>query len=397
MECSLQHSFHKLSERITGVDCTSKLFMSLIYGLYTGMHIDFGAVLWAQVIQRTISTSQYIEISCARFWSLIVCRAIEKHNIPTMQDALSFSVSTFHTTGIIVANTSKFSFIGSIPEVMFWEVPASTIILDRFHKLTPSGFRPLTPEMKETLDAADKLKKGGKGSNKGVKKRRKQPSHKRKTPTPSPIEALDSETESDIRIDDNQPIRNEEEEPACTRVSTVNPEPFVHTTEDITNPEVNQSVPYPHPSPKTTTTPNTISPCASPVTVGLMSKSITIVVTSSQLTTIPCSTPILSASTAPPIISTNPEATINVFDTRATTSFFSTFVSSSICLIRNDDPDMIFRDEDADDDLAGFTYSPFQIRTESEDEATVSKAQLKAIHEKLDQLVLASKASSSDA
>lgn len=57
---------------------------------------------------------------------------------------------------------------------------------------------------------------------------------------------------------------------------------------------------------------------------------------------------------------------------------------------------MIFRDDGDDDDLGRFTYNPFQIRTESEAEATVSKGQLKVIHKKLDQLLLASKASSSD-
>ncbi|CAI9285794.1 unnamed protein product [Lactuca saligna] len=93
----------------------------------------------------------------------------------------------------------------------------------------------------------------------------------------------------------------------------------------------------------------------------------------------------------------NPEFTVNISDTGATTSFFSTYVPSSISPIRNDDPNMIFGDDGDDDDLGGFTYSPFMIRTESEDEATVSKGQLKAIHEKLDQLLLASKAYSFDA
>lgn len=73
--------FKGFSERITGSNYASKLFMTLIYGLYAGMNIDFGSVLWAQVFQRTISTTHHSEISCARFWSLIVPRAIVKHNI----------------------------------------------------------------------------------------------------------------------------------------------------------------------------------------------------------------------------------------------------------------------------------------------------------------------------
>ncbi|CAI9274242.1 unnamed protein product [Lactuca saligna] len=93
----------------------------------------------------------------------------------------------------------------------------------------------------------------------------------------------------------------------------------------------------------------------------------------------------------------NPEVTVTVSDTGAKTSVFTPYVSSSISYIRNDDPNMIFGDDGVDDDLGGFTYSPFQIRTKSEDETTVSKGQLKATLEKLDQLLLASKASSSDA
>lgn len=52
---------------------------------------------------------------------------------------------------------------------------------------------------------------------------------------------------------------------------------------------------------------------------------------------------------------------------------------------------MIFVD---DDDFAGFTYSPFNIRTESDDEALVTRGQLKEIHEKLEFLLHATKISS---
>ncbi|CAI9280154.1 unnamed protein product [Lactuca saligna] len=43
-----------------------------------------------------------------------------------------------------------------------------------------------------------------------------------------------------------------------------------------------------------------------------------------------------------------------------------------------------------------YTFSPFTIRTESDDEAPVTKGQIKAIHEKLDSLLQASNPSSSD-
>ncbi|CAI9289885.1 unnamed protein product [Lactuca saligna] len=48
------------------------------------------------------------------------------------------------------------------------------------------------------------------------------------------------------------------------------------------------------------------------------------------------------------------------------------------------------------DDFVGFTYSLFNIMTKSADEAPVTRGQLKAIHEKLDSLLHASKAPSTD-
>lgn len=70
--------FKGFSERVTGSDCASKLFMAILYGLYTGSNIDYGCILWAKVIQSTLSTTHHSEISCACFWTLIVHRFIEK-------------------------------------------------------------------------------------------------------------------------------------------------------------------------------------------------------------------------------------------------------------------------------------------------------------------------------
>ena len=42
--------FKSFSERVTGFDCANKLFMTIIYGIYTGENIEFGAVLWAQLV-----------------------------------------------------------------------------------------------------------------------------------------------------------------------------------------------------------------------------------------------------------------------------------------------------------------------------------------------------------
>ncbi|CAH1416310.1 unnamed protein product [Lactuca virosa] len=205
--------------------------------------------------------------------------------------------------------------------------------------------------MQATIDAADKPKKGDNGSKKGekktaakegpsgaakaspnkrkppaasstyVSKRGKQPARKRKTPTPSASEGSDSETESDIRIEENQHVRNQEEEPVRNEEGQ-----HVRNEEPLVRNE------------EETTNPE------------------------------------------------NPEVTVNVSDTGANTSFFTTHVSPPIFPIRKYDPEIIFGDDDDHhhDDLGGFTYSPFQIRTESENEATVTKGFLKSLHEKIE-------------
>ncbi|CAI9260298.1 unnamed protein product [Lactuca saligna] len=98
-----------------------------------------------------------------------------------MADSLLSSIATFHTTKIIVNDSSKFPFIGSIPETMYRCVFAASILIMEYKKLPFFGPRELTPEMQRFLDEADKLKKGGK---KGIKKKEvhESPSFKLITP-----------------------------------------------------------------------------------------------------------------------------------------------------------------------------------------------------------------------
>ncbi|CAI9278326.1 unnamed protein product [Lactuca saligna] len=241
--------FKSFSERVTGNDCASKLFIGLMYGLYTGLNVDYGSILWAQLIQSTHSVARHSEISCARCWTIIVNKAIKQLKIPVMSDALISSIATLHTNNIIVANRSKFSFIVSIPDVMFRDVPPSSKILEGYRALTPSGPHPLFDEFQFILAEADKAKKGGRGSKKKNKKvttkegaseaekspskkrkapatstvapkRRKQPARKRKSPTSSPShsegEDSDSETESNICIEQDPIVHNKEDEPIHT-------------------------------------------------------------------------------------------------------------------------------------------------------------------------------------
>nr|KAJ0212498.1 hypothetical protein LSAT_V11C400221470 [Lactuca sativa] len=381
---------------VTGNDCASKLFMGLMLWLYTGQNVDYGSILWAQLIQSTHSVTRHSGISYARFWTIVVNRAIKQLKIPLMSDALMASIATLHTTSIIMADRSKFSFVDLIPEAMFRDVPPSGKILEGCRSLTPSGCRPLTDEFQAILAEADKTKKGGRGSKKAAKKdtgkegpseaakppsKKKQPAKRRKSLTPSSSQSegdnSESNTKSKIRIKEDPPIHNEEDEPVRTEeqeyvrieeVEQVRNEPAVHTEVPSPNREVtpplNDYVPSPPPSLKTTTSiPITIAPPPPPI--------------SSQLaTTIPVSIPMFIESTISSHTSTTPIS-------------FSSHVTPPISPIRTNDPEMIFGD-DEDDDLDGFAYSPFQTRIDGEDEVSTMIGELKSLHEKIDQLILAS-------
>ncbi|CAI9289457.1 unnamed protein product [Lactuca saligna] len=188
--------------------------------------------------------------------------------------------------------------------------------------------------MQSIIAEADKPKKGGqKGGQIGppAPKRRKvkKPDRKPKSPTPIESEHSHSDTQSHVRLEEDETDHNEE--------VTLNPE---------VTPTYNDFFPSPPHSPKTITTPITIAP-----------------------------------SPPPP----------NYADT---SGFTTTHISPPISPLRQNDPDMIY--VDGEDGFAGFTFSPFTMRTQSNDEAPVTRGQLKAIHEKINILLQASKESSHD-
>ncbi|KAL7603874.1 hypothetical protein Lser_V15G20006 [Lactuca serriola] len=118
--------FNGLSERSDGSDGSSRLFLSIMYGIYNGINMDYGSVLWQQLIQSLSSTSRHLEISYARFWTLVTKWVMDKYHIPIVAGAPMSSIGTFHATKIIVSDASKFPFNGSIPETMYGDVPGRT-------------------------------------------------------------------------------------------------------------------------------------------------------------------------------------------------------------------------------------------------------------------------------
>ena len=70
---------------------------------------------------------------------------MEKFQVPVMADSLKSKIAMFHTTKIIVADFTKFSFIGSIPESMYHCVSKASKLISEYTKLPAMGPSPLTP------------------------------------------------------------------------------------------------------------------------------------------------------------------------------------------------------------------------------------------------------------
>ena len=139
--------FKIFSERVAGSDRTSRIFYTIIYGLYHGINLDYGAILWAQLIQSTASATRNTEISYARFWPIIVKRALVHFEVPLTDDSIVVSIPILQTLTIMMSDPSKFTFVGSIPKVMFAKVLQDNVIVNEYQKLPPSGARPMTEEM----------------------------------------------------------------------------------------------------------------------------------------------------------------------------------------------------------------------------------------------------------
>lgn len=69
--------FNGLAERVVGSDGASKAFMIILYGLYHKINLDYGSLIWSQLVYSLNSSSKHSEISCGSFWTLVTRRAID--------------------------------------------------------------------------------------------------------------------------------------------------------------------------------------------------------------------------------------------------------------------------------------------------------------------------------
>ena len=107
--------FKSILERISGSDNESKLFCPIIYGLYNGINLDYGSILWSQLVQITLSTTRHSEILCARFWSVIVRSAINRLNILVIEGCIMEAIPIFQNSSFIKYDPMKFAITRSLP------------------------------------------------------------------------------------------------------------------------------------------------------------------------------------------------------------------------------------------------------------------------------------------
>ncbi|KAI3691460.1 hypothetical protein L2E82_49819 [Cichorium intybus] len=61
-----------LSGRTSGQDSASQTFLSLLYGVYHDVKVDYASILWADFCSHINHSAKGTEISNARFWAMLV-------------------------------------------------------------------------------------------------------------------------------------------------------------------------------------------------------------------------------------------------------------------------------------------------------------------------------------
>ncbi|KAL7619307.1 hypothetical protein Lser_V15G04057 [Lactuca serriola] len=389
--------FKGLSERSAGSDGASRLFLSILYGVYNGINMDYGSVLWQQLIQSLSSTSRHYEISYACFWSLITKWVMEKHNIPIVAGSPMSSIGTFHTTKIIVSDASKFPFNGLIPESMYGDVPADSRIIKTYKEFRRSGPRELTPEMLKSIHDADKPAPRGKKTDKGkqVAKGVKGPSPKKRKTTKAvqspPMKKRKTQPKRKLIIASSSSESEEEgsDSDGSPRGNTPprSPTPEIHiSTSPISSPPVTIPISIP-PITSTTQIPSTSIPVLPPIFTEATTTTAEVRTNVSDTgvhtdapksTSAPEPTPTTEHTTQPePTFTTEPQA--------------SPPPSSPAHAAESEEPFLGGEDMTFD----SVYYSPFQVQSDDDDDAPVTKKHLKELQAKIDSLITSSSTSQS--
>ncbi|KAI3700355.1 hypothetical protein L2E82_44981 [Cichorium intybus] len=336
--------FKSFSERTSRTDNASKPFYTLIYGVYHDLNLDYGSILWNQFVKSINYKNRHSEISCARFWSIVVQRTLTKHDIHIMTDSVMAAIPILPTSTFVKTNSKDFEFIGSIPLEMTNRVLNDVKCVAAYCQLPPSGLRPIMPKLQEAFDKPENLKKVVKRKRKGSTSETVKPTKPRKkikkakSPTP-PSEP--EESEGRTLSDPVNGAQDKNEEDDTRNIDQKPPSPLHDPTPKSTPKPTPQPTPNNSPFPSRKTSPKPTpqnSPHDSP-----------------------------KNTTNPSLNDQNPPS---------------------------DEEEMLFYDEQ--DEVTGFVHSPFDVRLNVDtDSAPMTKGQFKELYAKLDSLLQSSKATTS--
>lgn len=158
--------FKCLSERVSGSDSASKILNILIYGLIFGENIDYGIIMCTRFALSVSSNTKYSQISCARFWSIVVRRALNHWKVREMKDVLGFQISKMQTTTFVTSDPKSFNLFGSIPEVILARVPLDNDIINAYRGILNYVIREILVSLRAALAIVDIQKRGRKRKTK---------------------------------------------------------------------------------------------------------------------------------------------------------------------------------------------------------------------------------------
>ncbi|KAL7617819.1 hypothetical protein Lser_V15G02560 [Lactuca serriola] len=359
-----------LAERSGGSDGSSKDFLTLLYSLYNGINLDYGTIIWSQVVQSLNTSTRHSEISCGCFWTLITRRAINTLDIPVMKDALVASIATFHTKEIIISDPTNFHHKGSIPKSMYRCVSAESQVMAEYRTLPPKGPRVLTPEQQAALEAVDKPGNRGKctttkkDSTKEDKtkasKTQKRKSHKGDSSKPKKLKKMARRSKSPTPPGSENDKEYEEEEGHHESPRGNTPPRSPTPTEPI-----HEKIPTPPPSPKQTITVSV--PIDPPPTTSQPTTSLTPAppVTTILISTSPLPPLIISQSTTTTI--PDPTVEVNVSDTRATTTTETSIITKPLSPTNSTDSDATLGGKN--DEYDSTYFNPYQFPSDEDNDA----------------------------
>ncbi|XP_023771054.1 uncharacterized protein LOC111919701 [Lactuca sativa] len=385
-----------LAKRSAGSDDTSKGFLTILYGLYNGINLDYGSIIWSQVVQSLNTSTRQSEISCGRFWTLITRRVIDTLEIPVMKDALIASIATFNTNKIIISDPTKFLHYGSTPESMCRDVTTESQVMAEYRKLPPKELRVLSPEQKAALDAVDKPSNRGKRvttrketteeDQPKPSKSKKQKSEKESSSKPKKIKKLAKRSRNQTPPSPAHPKEDEEDEvpPESSRGNTppISPTPTESPPHKLPTPPPSPKPKPPSPTPKVPVSVVTTSPKkpSFPPPPPLVSS------VSIPITTLP--TPIISQSTT--ITIPEPTATVNVSDMGAPTETEPPVIRKPLTPTHSIGSSATLGEDN--DEYDSTYFSPYWLQSDEDNDVPINHQYLQRIHEKLDKILADNKA-----